>query len=125
MHFSASPYIFRNAQKLRVNQTETEQLVWYFLREVPKEYRFRRQHPLMNYIADFYCHALKLVIEVDGGIHDTYAQSLKDNARDEMMTAEGIEVLRIRNDEIFNDWLSIQIRILTTIDVLRKRNHEK
>lgn len=46
------------------------------------ELKFRRQHPVMNYIADFYCHELKLIIEVDGEYHFTLEQEMKDKFKD-------------------------------------------
>jgi very-short-patch-repair endonuclease len=44
-------------------------ILWGRLKEYFPDYKFRRQHPISNYIADFYCHKLKLIIEVDGSIH--------------------------------------------------------
>jgi len=62
----ASPRIFSNARKLRENATEAEEILWLELRENQLDgYKFRRQHPLSIYIADFYCHKLTLVIEID------------------------------------------------------------
>jgi very-short-patch-repair endonuclease len=119
MHFGASPVIFGNAKKLRHSQTSSEQQIWAFLRVLPNEFRFRRQHPMMNYIADFYCHSLKLVIEVDGGIHNAREQTRKDTIRDQQMQNEGVFVLRITNDSIGRDLLSVQLLILQTIEHLR------
>ncbi|OYX79721.1 MAG: hypothetical protein B7Y83_19215, partial [Flavobacteriales bacterium 32-34-25] len=63
----ASPKIFSNAKKLRENQTEAEEKFWLAVKDNQVEgYKFRRQHPLSIYVVDFYCHALKLVIEIDG-----------------------------------------------------------
>jgi cyclase len=69
MFLGADRLIFENAKELRKNLTHSELLLWGYLKQKPFGYKFRRQHPLGIYIADFYCHALKLVIEVDGSIH--------------------------------------------------------
>ena len=121
MHFDADPYIFGNAKKLRNSQTASEKRIWCFLSELPSEFHFRRQHPIMNFIADFYCHSLKLVIEVDGGIHNQKEQKAKDAYRDKLMQEAGLYVLRITNEAIEKDLLSVQIRILHTVEQLRKR----
>ena len=70
MHFGAIKPIFENAEFLRKNMTHEEKLLWGFIANNQLGYKFRRQHPIWRYIADFYCHELKLVIELDGGIHD-------------------------------------------------------
>lgn len=65
----ASGIIFSYAKKLRENPTQAEEVMWLSLINNQLDgYKFRRQHPLLNYVADFYCHQLKLVIEIDGGI---------------------------------------------------------
>lgn len=69
MFFGASPLIFENARQLRNKQTAAEAILWASLKQYFPALRFRRQHPISIYITDFYCHKLKLVIEVDGLIH--------------------------------------------------------
>lgn len=64
--------------------------------------RFRAQHPLNIFIADFYCHPIKLVIEVDGGIHYTREQQEYDIGRTGELNYRGIEVIRFTNEEIEN-----------------------
>jgi imidazole glycerol-phosphate synthase subunit HisF len=70
MFFGAGPLIFENAKQLRNKQTAAETMLWASLKQSFPTLRFRRQHPISIYIADFYCHKLKLVIEVDGLIHE-------------------------------------------------------
>jgi very-short-patch-repair endonuclease len=97
----ASPRIFANAQKLRENATEAEEFLWLALRENQLEgYKFRRQHPLSKYIADFYCHKLKLVIEIDGGYHQTKEQMLLDEERTTAIEFQGLKVVRFTNEEV-------------------------
>jgi len=69
MFMGASNLIFKNAEVLRNNMTAAEMLLWGHLKGNQLGAKFRRQNPLGNYIADFYCHQHKLVIEVDGSIH--------------------------------------------------------
>ena len=65
---SIPPNILKNARNLRKNLTDAEQLLWRLLRDrLFGNKKFRRQHPVGRYILDFYCHELKLAIEVDGG----------------------------------------------------------
>ena len=70
MFIGAKPDLFVYARNMRKKPTEAENILWEHLRKFRKEgFVFRRQHPVDIFIADFYCHKLKLVIEVDGGIH--------------------------------------------------------
>jgi very-short-patch-repair endonuclease len=82
MYFGAKPDLFRLAERMRKNPTEAEQMLWKHLKKFRSTgFIFRRQHPVDFYIADFYCHKLKLVIEVDGEIHDTEETREHDDGR--------------------------------------------
>jgi very-short-patch-repair endonuclease len=71
MNLRAKPELFKFAREMRKNPTETEKLLWNILRKFrSKGYILRRQHPIDLFIADFYCHKLKLIVEVDGPIHE-------------------------------------------------------
>ena len=97
----ASPKIFSNAKKLRDNETEAEEKLWLAVKNNQIEgFKFRRQHPLSFYIADFYCHALKLVIEIDGGYHLTEDQQLFDEERTKNLEFQGLKVIRFTNEEV-------------------------
>ena len=74
-----------------------------YLRCSPLGYKFRRQHPIGNYIADFYCHQLKFVIEVDGYIHYRADIKKSDEERQRVLESEGIKVMRFTNQEIMKD----------------------
>jgi very-short-patch-repair endonuclease len=87
------------AKELRADATESERLLWACLRR--KQFaglRFRRQQPLGRYIADFYCSAAKLVIELDGSQHGTRENVTYDAERDEWLNLQGYRVLRFSND---------------------------
>jgi cyclase len=70
MFSGADNFLFRRASELRSQQTFAEDILWSYLRTKPFGFKFRRQHPFSVYILDFYCHQLKLAIEVDGSIHN-------------------------------------------------------
>ncbi|HEY8690100.1 MAG TPA: DUF559 domain-containing protein [Chitinophagaceae bacterium] len=103
MFFGASKIIFENAKDLRKNMTDAEKILWGYLKAKPNGYKFRRQHPLGIYIADFYCHKLKLVIELDGSIHDNEEVKLNDEIRQKFIEEDGILVMRFKNEEILKD----------------------
>jgi len=102
MHDGATPNIFRNAVKLRLDMTEPEKLLWEHLRTKPLDFKFRRQHPISGYILDFYCHKKRLSIEIDGGYHLTAAQKEKDQDRSAYLNSVGIKEIRFTNEEVLN-----------------------
>ncbi len=103
MYYGAAPKLFEFAKLMRYAPTKAEQKIWELLNAEPfLKYKFRRQHTIATFIADFYSHQLKLVIEIDGGVHELKEQKQFDNFRDEEMKALGISVLRIKNEEVLN-----------------------
>jgi very-short-patch-repair endonuclease len=104
MFYNAKPNIFEKAKCLRGNMTLAELKLWELLREKRIQgLRFRAQHPIDIFIADFYCHSLKLVIEVDGGIHQSSEQKEYDIGREAEINHWGVKVIRFTNDEIEDD----------------------
>ena len=94
------------AKNLRKNMTRHERKLWYeFLREYKP--RFQRQKAIGKYIADFYCAKANMVIELDGGGHYLPEQIMQDNKRTEELQSFGIEVLRICNIEIENNFYGV------------------
>jgi very-short-patch-repair endonuclease len=102
MHDGAKPIIFKNAAKLRKNMTEPEIILWNYLRKKPFGFKFRRQHPIQVYVLDFYCHKLKLSIEIDGAYHTSIEQKEKDFARTIDLNEVGIKEIRFTNDDVLN-----------------------
>ena len=87
------------AQRLRKEATKEENLLWYnFLRTYKPQ--FRRQYIIGNYIVDFYCHAVKLVVELDGSQHCELEKIEYDRVRTEYLQAQGLYVLRISNLDV-------------------------
>lgn len=100
MHAGAGRFLFQRAMELRNQCTHAEEILWGYLRTKPHGIKFRRQHPYSIYILDFYCHALKLVIEVDGSIHLKEDVKANDIIRQELLEADGLRVLRFTNREV-------------------------
>lgn len=100
-YFGATKNIFENAIKLRQPLTEAEKLLWENLRNRKLlGLKFRRQHPIDQYIADFYCNEKKLVIELDGGIHNNKEAKEYDDGRTYEMEQYGLKVIRFTNEEV-------------------------
>ena len=108
MYFGATPDIFRKAKELRKYETEAEKILWTKLnKNQMMGLQFRRQHPINRFIADFYCVKIKLVIEVDGSIHELPEYEVYDIGRSEILNDFGITVIRFSNEQIINDINSI------------------
>ena len=100
MFYGAGPIIFEFAKKLRNNLTLTEMILWGRLKEYFPKLKFRRQHPISLYIADFYCYKEKLIIEIDGSIHDLNDVKANDVIRQKDLEDLGIKILRFTTKEI-------------------------
>jgi len=100
--------------------TPAEKILWFKLNKKKLNgFRFRRQHSIGRYIADFYCHDIKLIIEIDGNIHDKRKEY--DKNRDEFLEAGGYTVLRFQNDEICNSLDDVLKKIKKCTDDILKR----
>ncbi len=110
----APPENFAKAKDLRKNTTEAEKALWEKLKQKQLGgYKFRRQHPIHKFIVDFYCHKLKLVVEVDGGYHNEPEQRGKDKKRTELLESQGVKVIRFSNDDVLK-------RISDVIEKIKK-----
>ena len=109
---------FSNAQKLRENMTKAEKLLWDKLKNNQFHgLKFRRQHPVNKYIADFYCHKLELIIEIDGEYHNTKTQKVYDDLRTQDLSFQDIKVMRFTNDEVENE----MNKVLKSIELYLKK----
>ena len=111
MHYGARSKIFDNARKLRENMTDTEVMLWQYLRTHPLGFKFRRQHPVHNYILDFYCHKKRLSIEIDGGYHADGDQRAKDQERTDYLSYIGIKEIRFSNNQIAHHFEEVKSEI--------------
>lgn len=106
--------LLERARELRSTQTATEQIFWECLRDRRlNNFKFRRQHNIGQYIADFYCHEARLVIELDGGIHQT--QTDRDSERDDWMQSQNLRVLRFTNEQVLESLETVLQTILDTL----------
>ncbi len=90
-------------RNLRNKATETERLLWGFLRKKGLGVKFVRQYGIGKYIVDFYCPQKKLAIEIDGGQHNKEKAIAYDKQRTDYIRGFGIEVLRFSNSDVFNN----------------------
>ena len=103
-YFGASAEIIRRARILRKSMTFSEKKLWSYLRKKQLNgIRFRRQHPISKFIVDFYCHSQKLVIEIDGSIHQQEFQRERDENRTFELQEYGLKVIRFDNETVLNN----------------------
>ena len=115
MFYKADPLIFENARELRKKLTPAEQVFWFLLKEQFPKYKFRRQHPISIYIVDFYCHKLKLVIEIDGSVHDSEEVKLNDEKRQNDLENLNLIVIRFTNNQVKTEIELVIEKISSTI----------
>ena len=125
MFYGAIKPIFARAAILRKKPTHEEMLLWQFLKANQMGVRFKRQHPIWLYIADFYCHKLKLVIEVDGSIHNVQEVIEHDAMREEDIQALGLKVIRFQNSEIRLNIEAVVSKISDIINELKANESNK
>ena len=114
----------QRSRELRQKMTVPEKILWQFLRgSTFAGLRFRRQHPIGHYIADFCCLARKLVIELDGEYHEKIRQ--QDKERENVLLAQGFHVLRFTNEQVLDriEWVLQTIADELSID-WHKSYHE-
>ncbi|HLH79417.1 MAG TPA: DUF559 domain-containing protein [Chthonomonas sp.] len=105
------------AREMRHAPTDAEQRLWYFLRDRRLGgYKFRRQHPVGNYIADFACIEGRLIVEVDGGQHAGLFQQEKDIAKTRFFEERGFRVLRFWNNDVLNNTSAVLEEILRVLE---------
>jgi len=101
--------ITKIARNLRNNQTKAEKLLWYYLKDKKTGFKFRRQYPIIYmidninkfFVADFACTGKKLIIEVDGKIHEK--QKISDETRDSIIYSKGYTVIRFDNEDVLEN----------------------
>ena len=98
--------LIKNARSLRKQMTKEEAKLWYqFLRLYTP--RFHRQYVIGNYIADFYCHQARLVVELDGSQHYTPEEMEYDQKRSEYLQSQGLQVLRFSNLDVLQHYKNV------------------
>jgi very-short-patch-repair endonuclease len=108
LHLGANEDQFQAARSLRHKMTQAERVLWNELKNRKLNgLKFLRQHPILLYIADFYCHEKKLIIEVDGGIHNDKKIKEHDENRSAELERMGITVLRVTNEQVLNSLVEV------------------
>ena len=91
------------AKENRRHMTDAEKALWNIIRQPTCSYKFRRQHPIYDYIVDFICIEKKLIIEVDGAYHSEPQQQEDDRVRTETLSNMGYKVIRFTNEEVLSN----------------------
>jgi very-short-patch-repair endonuclease len=112
-----TPETIAIARQLRREMSLPEVLLWRELRKRPAGLKFRRQQPAKRRVTDFYCHAARLVVEVDGAAHDTIENAERDARRDAWFAARGIGVLRLPARQVLKDLDTALMAILNAAGV--------
>ena len=113
LHKKANAKLYNYAKELRRNSTPEEKLLWGYLKNRQAAgLKFRRQHPQDKFIADFYCHERKLIVEPDGTVHDTKERKEADKGRTYGLNWIGIKVIRFSNEEVLADINNVLIKLI-------------
>ena len=124
MSIEYNEYNIPLAKELRKNATPQENHLWYdFLSKY--EVRFQRQKAIDNFIADFYCHKAKLVIEIDGSQHHTLNGKVKDEYRTEILEGYDLKIIRFTNQQINKEFYNICEYIDEVTQMLLKEEMDK
>src|SRR3989338_7288351 len=107
-------------RELRRGQTKAEWELWKMLRARQLGVRFRRQYNIDYYIVDFYCHELKLIIELDGWVHGEDEQRKHDATRELYLKKQGYHIIRYRNEQIKYEFNAVMDDIVSRITLLQR-----
>jgi very-short-patch-repair endonuclease len=116
-HQYVDDYKRNRARELRRNSTFAEKLLWAQLRNRQVGgFKFRRQQAIEGFVADFYCDEAKLVIELDGSIHNLESKKQKDQHKENVFIARGLFVLRFKNEQVVNRIKNVTSEIISIIN---------
>ncbi len=111
------------AREHRNNPTASEAVLWKAIRHGQLDgLKFRRQHPIGGYFADFACPALRLIIEVDGPSHGWEEEAVRDVLRTEDLERQGWHVIRFTNGEVLGEMAGVLAKIRAEVAVIRGRD---
>ncbi len=116
----ANYLLFELAKDLRRNITDTETILWGYLKAGVQNFKFRRQHPIGIYIVDFYCHKLKLIIEIDGSIHNVASVKENDIRRENDLINWGYKIVRFSNNRVMKGLDIVLAEINSIVENLNK-----
>ncbi|MBF8151631.1 endonuclease domain-containing protein [Winogradskyella sp. F6397] len=114
-----NPDLKERARQLRKSSTLQEVLLWQHIKQRAYGVQFHRQVPMLNYIVDFYCHEIRLVIEIDGDSHEYNFQY--DAKRQSELEAYDVTFLRFSNDDVKKNMFSVLLVIEEKVGELRDK----
>jgi very-short-patch-repair endonuclease len=120
LNFGAKREIFENAKELRKKETEAEKAFWKAVRSSRLDgLKIRRQHPVKQFILDFYCHEYLLGIEIDGSVHENEEAKDYDLNRTAEIENLGITILRFKNEEVLSKLPKVINEIRNKVEQLK------
>ena len=124
-HLPYNPRLKGFSRDLRGFGQKSEALLWKRLKAKRIGFAFNRQKPILNYIADFYCKTLGLVVEIDGASHFSKEAQRKDAERDRQMRAIGLEIVRVLDKDVIRDADEVARYIEEQCALIRERMGEE
>ena len=119
-----NPALKELARELRNNMTFAEKATWRMLNGKQfKGYDFHRQKPIGEFIADFYCYDLRLVIEIDGITHLDKDVIKKDRIKSQYFNSIGLNILRFTDDLVLGNWMMVEKELIKYIKEFEKATH--
>lgn len=119
-HYPYNPRLKTFSRDLRNNGEKTEAMLWKRLKSNQIGFAFNRQRPILNFITDFYCQELGLVVEIDGASHFSAEAVEKDKERDRQMRVLGLEIIRVRDGDVRVDADAVARYIEEQCEAIRK-----
>ena len=114
--FDHAPGTVERARQLRRQMSLPEVLIWRILKTKPLGLKFRNQHPLGDYVVDFYCHAARTAFEIDGKVHDMGDQPEFDARRDSELNRLDVKVVRILATDVLCDPAAVAASLVSLCD---------
>ena len=120
-HLPYNPRLKEFSRSMRGYGEKSEAMLWKRLKAKQTGFAFNRQKPILNYIADFYCKELGLVVEIDGASHFSHEAYEKDQERDRQMRAIGLEIIRVIDGDVRKDADAVAAFIGNQCEIIRER----
>ena len=120
-HIPYNPRLKEFSRSMRGYGEKSEAMLWKRLKAKQTGFAFNRQKPILNYIADFYCKELGLVVEIDGASHFSHEAYEKDQERDRQMRAIGLEIIRVIDGDVRKDADTVATFIEEQCKLIRER----
>ena len=124
-HLPYNPRLKGFSRDMRRYGEKAEAMLWKRLKSEQLGFAFNRQKPILNYIADFYCKELNLVVEIDGASHFSPEAYQKDKERDRQMQALGLEIIRVLDSDVRKDVQQVARSIEERCKLIQSRSEEK